>query len=85
MRSTLASVVAIVALPLLVSACSSPLHLSYDYGRAYTQAFTAQPDLTRPAAANAAYGLQGVEASRIRMNVERTTARGQTTATATLN
>jgi hypothetical protein len=49
--------------------CTAPLHLTYDFGRAYTAAFLAQPDLSRPAAANSQYWLYGVEAAEIRIRV----------------
>lgn len=53
----------------LAGGCTSPLHLTYDFGRAYTEAFVAQSDLTRPAVANSAYALYGMEASEIRLRV----------------
>ncbi len=52
------------------SACTSPLHLTYDYGRAYTESIVAQADLTRPSAAEAHYSLYGVEAVNIRLRVQ---------------
>lgn len=56
------------------SGCASPLHLQYDYGRAYTAAMVSQADLTRPAVANAQYQLYGTEAEAIRIRVrEKTT------------
>lgn len=54
----------------LATGCASPLHLTYDHGRAFTEAFTAQPDLTRPAIASSTYSLYGREAAAIRLNVE---------------
>lgn len=54
--------------------CASPLHLQYDYGRAYTAAIVSQADLTRPSVANAQYQLYGTEAEAIRIRVrEKTT------------
>jgi hypothetical protein len=54
--------------------CASPLHLQYDYGRAYTQAILSQADLTRPSVANSQYSLYGTEAEAIRIRVrEKTT------------
>ena len=47
----------------------SPLHLSYDFGRCYTEAFVAQSDLTRPSIASSLYYLYGVEAAEIRIRV----------------
>lgn len=54
---------------LLMAGCTSPLHLTYDHGRAFTQAFTAQPDLTRPSIASSTYALYGTEAAEIRIRV----------------
>lgn len=56
-------------LGVLASGCASPAHLTYDYGRAFTQAFTSQPDLTRPSVANSTYHLYGTEAAEIRIRV----------------
>lgn len=54
--------------------CASPLHLTYDHGRAYTEALTSQADLTRPSVANSQYALYGTEAEAIRIRVrEKTT------------
>lgn len=61
-------------LPLVAIACASPLHLQYDYGRAYTAAIVSQADLTRPSVANSQYSLYGTEAEAIRIRVrEKTT------------
>lgn len=54
----------------LVSGCASPLHLQYDYGRAYTESIVAQADLTRPAVAESQYSLYGREAEEIRVRVQ---------------
>jgi hypothetical protein len=57
-----------------LTGCASPLHLQYDYGRAYTTAIISQADLTRPSVANAQYQLYGTEAESIRIRVrEKTT------------
>ena len=53
-----------------LSGCASPLHLTYDFGRAYTDVFKKQADLTRPSVANAQYFLYGPEAEQIRIRVE---------------
>ncbi len=58
-----------LALLLVVAGCVSPLHLTYDFGRAYTEAFMAQSDLTRPSIASSRYYLYGVEAAEIRIRV----------------
>ena len=60
--------IALLALP-LVGACGSPVHLSYDYGRAYTAAFGAQADLTRPSVATGGHSLEGIEGVNIRLRV----------------
>jgi len=62
---TLIALVAAAAL----SGCVSPLHLTYDYGRAYTATVISQADLTRTSVANANYQLYGVEAEQIRIRV----------------
>lgn len=57
----------------VVGGCASPLHLTYDYGRAYTAAFVAQADLTRPSVANSQYFLYGPEGEAIRIRVQQDT------------
>jgi hypothetical protein len=65
-----------------VAGCASPLHLQYDYGRAYTQSILSQADLTRPSVANSQYSLYGTEAEAIRIRVrEKTTDEEEQTAT----
>ena len=54
----------------VVGGCASPLHLTYDYGRAYTAAVVSQADLTRPSVANSQYFLYGPEAEQIRIRVQ---------------
>lgn len=59
------------ALALLMAAgCVSPLHLTYDFGRAYTESIVAQADLTRASVAEAQYTLYGTEAADIRLRVQ---------------
>jgi hypothetical protein len=55
---------------LSLASCASPLHLTYDYGRAYTESIVAQADLTRPSVAESQYALYGVEAVNIRLQVQ---------------
>ena len=57
-------------LVLALAGCTSPLHLTYDYGRAYTASILAQADLTRPSIAESEYALYGVEAANIRVRVQ---------------
>jgi hypothetical protein len=66
--------ITLLAFALGLAGCASPLHLQYDYGRAYTAAILSQADLTRPSVANAQYQLYGTEAEAIRIRVrEKTT------------
>lgn len=61
----------LTALALLgLAGCASPLHLTYDYGRAYTESIQAQGDLTRASVAESQYSLYGVEAANIRLKVQ---------------
>lgn len=65
---------AVLLAALMLAGCASPLHLQYDYGRAYTAAILSQADLTRPSVANSQYQLYGTEAEAIRIRVrEKTT------------
>jgi len=63
----------LLAAMLGAGACASPLHLTYDHGRAYTEAVVRQADLTRPSVANSQYPLYGVEAEQIRIQVQKKT------------
>lgn len=58
---------------LALAGCTSPLHLTYDHGRAFTDAFTKQADLTRPSIASVTYELYGTEAAEIRIRVREET------------
>ena len=62
----------------LLSGCTSPLHMTYDYGRAYTDVFLTQADLTRPSIASSRYYLYGVEAAEIRIRVRETATDAET-------
>jgi hypothetical protein len=77
MSSTLARTLALGAFA-LAAGCTSPLHLTYDHGRAFTDAFTAQPDLTRPSIASSTYQLYGTEAAEIRIRVREETTNQET-------
>lgn len=46
--------------------CTGP-HLTQDFGRAYMEAFTAQPDLTRRTIEELEYDLGGFEGTEIRL------------------
>ncbi len=50
-------------------ACAQPLHMQYDYGRAYRDSVDLQAQLERPGAAQAQYVLQGAEAVDMRKAV----------------
>jgi hypothetical protein len=63
----------LLAMAMGAGACASPLHLTYDHGRAYTEAVVRQADLTRPSVANSQYPLYGVEAEQIRIRVQEQT------------
>lgn len=63
----------ILACGVLFAGCASPLHLQYDFGRAYTEAVISQADLTRTSVANSMYPLYGVEAEAIRIRVQEKT------------
>lgn len=60
----------LAAIAVAASGCASPLHLTYDYGRAYTQVVTTQADLTRSSVSASQYQLYGVEAAQIRIRVQ---------------
>lgn len=50
----------------LAAGCMQPLHLQYDYSRAYTQTMTIQADLTRESVADSDYVLSGIEGLELR-------------------
>ena len=80
-RSLLSTALRAAGLSLALAGCASPLHLQYDFGRAYTAAIVSQADLTRPSVANAQYSLYGTEAEAIRIQVrEKTTDEEATTS-----
>lgn len=58
----------------LLAGCAEPRHLTYDFGRSYSGAFTAQADLTRPSAATEQYALYGIEGVKIRLLVQEAVA-----------
>jgi hypothetical protein len=60
----------LLAAAALAGGCKPPLHLSYDYGRAFVETLRVQADLTRPSVQYAGYSLYGPEAARIRLNAE---------------
>ena len=62
-----------IALALGLAGCTSPKHLTYDFGRAYMASVIVQTDLTRPSVAAGGYPLDGREAEQIRLNVAEST------------
>jgi hypothetical protein len=56
---------------LLLLACTQPVHLQYDYGRALAESQRIQADLSRASVAESLYPLSGAEAEKIRMNAEK--------------
>lgn len=61
-----------------LAACAQPVHLQYDFGRAYTESMQIQANLDRPTVAQANYPLSGTEAILIRANVEKQDAKEKT-------
>ena len=51
---------------LFFAGCIQPLHLQYDYSRAYTEALTIQADLSRDTVSGSGYVLSGTEALQLR-------------------
>lgn len=62
------------ALVLGLAGCKPPLHLTYDYGRAFVETLKVQADFTRPSVVGESYHLYGQEGVQIRINVEAKTA-----------
>lgn len=58
----------VTALAAAMPACKPPLHLSYDFGRAYVDTLRLQTDLSRESVVNEAYLLYGQEGVAIRLN-----------------
>ena len=58
-----------LGLCLLASACKAPVHLSYDFGRAYQATFPVQSDLTRESVMSLQHPLGGLEGVEIRLKV----------------
>ncbi len=52
-----------------LAGCAQPLHLQYDFSRAYTESMQTQANLDRPSVAQSVYPLSGTEAILIRENV----------------
>lgn len=67
-RSLAPSCLALIA-AVGIAGCAQPLHLQYDFGRAYSDSLAVQANLDRPTAAEATYPLTGAEAMLIRENV----------------
>lgn len=61
-----------------LAGCAQPVHLQYDFGRAYSESMQIQANLDRPTVAQANYPLSGTEAILIRANVEKQDAKEKT-------
>ena len=70
--------IAVATLGLVSTGCAHNQQLQYDLGRAHSAAFQAQANLDRPAVADAAYTLTGVEALELRSRVTETTTDEET-------
>jgi hypothetical protein len=68
----------------LLVGCKPPLHLTYDFGRAYIETLKVQADFTRLTVVLEAYNLYGVEGVLIRINVQTKTST-EATGSATFN
>ena len=73
--STLYAVLGL-SLGVLAQGCKAPVHLSYDYGRAYQATFPVQVDLTRESVMSLQHPLGGIEGVEIRLNVTSGTTEG---------
>ncbi len=62
-----------MTLLLLAVGCAQPLHLQYDYGRAFEESMSIQMDRKRPSVAKSEYELAGSEGLKLRANVETAT------------
>lgn len=58
-------------------ACKAPVHLSYDFGRAYQATFPVQADLTRESVISLQHPLGGLEGVAIRLNVTDSSTEGE--------
>lgn len=67
----------VLATALGLSACGNPMNLTYDFGRAYNSAFSAQADLSRPSVATAQHRLSGLEGTLIRLNTSAETTNSE--------
>jgi hypothetical protein len=53
-----------------IAGCKPPLHLTYDFGRAYIETLRVQADFTRPSVVGESYYLYGTEGVLIRVNAQ---------------
>ena len=56
----------LLLLPLAAVACGHPRQLQYDHGRSFQASLATQSDRDRPAAAESAYAITGVEGMELR-------------------
>ncbi|MDP2313335.1 MAG: hypothetical protein Q8P41_10550 [Pseudomonadota bacterium] len=59
---------------LLALACAQPVHYQYDFGRASWESARIQADLARESVAESVYPLSGMEAAKMRENVDKSTS-----------
>jgi len=82
MKPTLFFPVAGLGIFMLAAGCKAPVHLSYDYGRAFQATFPVQSDLTRESVMSLQHPLGGLEGVQIRLKVtEQTTEKKDSAAT----
>jgi hypothetical protein len=73
-----------LGLGILLAGCKAPVHLSYDFGRAYQATFPVQSDLTRESVMSLQHPLGGMEGVEIRLKVTKeTTEKKEATTTLT--
>ncbi len=77
-RLTRPMVAGLLASTAFAPACKQPLHLGYDYGRAYVETLRLQGDITRASVATEDYLLYGPEGVKIRVNVQTSTSEAET-------
>jgi len=70
-----------LSLCFLAQGCKYPVHLSYDYGRAFQATFPVQADLTRESVLSLQHPLGGIEGVAIRLNVTDEASDGEDAST----
>ena len=62
----------------MTGGCGGQRHLTYDFGRSYTNTFMMQSDRSRASVADTEYVLYGPEGTAIRMRVEQSSTDTET-------